>query len=163
MTDLTRYAGIRLDIGCGGDRKQPGFVGMDKQALPDVDVVHDWNVFPWPFDDESVLIAVATHVVEHVSPIDGHFLRWMDELWRIMKFDGEVCIVTPHGRSEGYLQDPTHCNPCSERTWAYFDPESFDGGVWKIYRPKPWKIKHVEWSLEHNIEVVLIKRGLPDE
>ena len=158
---LKEHGGIRLDIGCG-EVKQLGFVGMDKREMPGVDIVHNWNDYPWPLPDESVLVAVASHVVEHVNPVDGGFIRWMDELWRIMKFDGEVGIVCPHGSSQGFLQDPTHCNPCNEATWAYFDPlEPVTGGqLYTIYRPKPWKIKALNWDPTANIEVVLIKRRI---
>jgi hypothetical protein len=161
VSDLSQYAGIRLDIGCGGN-KSLGFVGMDCKSLPGVDIVHDWNVFPWPLEDESVLVAMASHVVEHISPINGHFLRWMDEVWRVMKPWGEFVIITPHGRSDGYLQDPTHCNPCNETTWAYFDPDQFDGGLYWFYAPYPWRVKSLTWSPETNVEVVLIKRPIDD-
>jgi hypothetical protein len=153
--------GIRLDVGCG-DNKQDGFVGMDRQARDSVDVVHDWNIFPWPFDDESVIVAVASHVIEHVNPADGHFVDWMNELWRVMTVGGEVALSLPHGSSQGYLQDPTHCNPCNEATFAYFDPEEPNTGglLWRFYRPRPWRIKYISWSPAGNIEVVLVKREL---
>src|ERR1700761_3931223 len=97
---VARKSGIMLDIGCGAS-KQPGFVGMDHQPLDGVDVVHGWNDFPWPFEDESVLTIVASHVVEHVNPADGHFLKWMDECWRILKPEGQMAIVTPYAGSPG--------------------------------------------------------------
>ncbi len=161
MLDFSQYSGIRLDIGCGMNC-QPGFVGMDKQTLPGVEIVHNFNVFPWPIPDDIVLTAVASHVVEHVSPIDGHFLDWMNEVWRVMRVGGEFAIVTPHGYSPGYLQDPTHCNPCNENTWAYFDPGAYDGALWGFYQAKPWRIKALNWSPETNIEVVLVKRGMDE-
>lgn len=156
---IKKYAGIRLDIGCG-EAKQDGFVGMDIRDLPGVDVVHDWNDLPWPLPDESCVQVVASHVVEHVNPANGKFLRWMDELWRICKYNAEVAIAHPHGSSQGYLQDPTHCNALNEATWAYFDPlEPNTGGMlYRIYKPKPWKIKHLTWSPIGNVEVVLTKR-----
>jgi hypothetical protein len=81
---LKEHSGIRLDVGCGAN-KQEGFVGMDARALDGVDIVHNWNDYPWPLPDGCVLTAVASHVVEHVNPADGGFLRWMDELWRVMR------------------------------------------------------------------------------
>lgn len=157
---IKENSGIRLDIGCGHN-KQEGFVGMDRQSMNGtVDIVHDWNDIPWPFPDGSVLVAVASHVIEHVNPADGGFLRWMDELWRVMKEGGEVALSLPHGSSQGYLQDPTHCNACNEATFAYFDPEEPNTGglLWQFYKPKPWRIKYLSWSPAGNIEVVLVKR-----
>jgi len=155
---IRERSGIKLDIGCGQAKQGPEWVGMDKRPLPGVDVVHDWNVYPWPFPDESVLVAMASHVVEHVNPADGGFLRWMDELWRICKVGARVAIAHPHFYSIGYAQDPTHCNPCNEATWAYFDPEQ---PLYRIYEPKPWEIRNLFWNPMANVEVVLVKRGLP--
>ena len=59
--------GIKLDIGCGAS-KQPGFVGMDVRAMPNVDIVHNIESFPWPLPNESVSLATASHVLEHINP-----------------------------------------------------------------------------------------------
>lgn len=60
-------AGIKLDVGCG-DSKQPGFVGLDVRPLPGVDIVQDIEMFPWPLPNETVSLAVASHVLEHINP-----------------------------------------------------------------------------------------------
>lgn len=154
---LPRQAvGIRLDIGCGAG-KQTGWFGIDMQPLPGVDCVHDLESYPWPLPDECALVAMASHVVEHINPAQGGFLRFMDEVWRLLKPGGEFAIVTPHGWSAGYLQDPTHCNPCNENTWVYFDPEH-PSDFYRFYQPKPWSIKFLAWDYAANIEVVLVKR-----
>ncbi len=161
---IAAYSGIRLDIGCGA-HKQPSFVGMDIRPLPGVDIVHDINVHPWPIDDETVLVAMASHLVEHIPPmaiIDGRthmmFIEFMDEVWRVLKVGGEFAMALPHGNSQGYLQDPTHCNACNEHTWMYFDPEN--GGIlYPIYNPKPWNIKFLSYNPAANMEVVLVKRA----
>lgn len=153
--------GIRLDIGCGS-HKQSGFVGMDHQALPGVDIVHNWNDMPWPLPDECCLTILASHVVEHVNPADGRFLSWMDECWRIMKPEGRLAIIVPYAGSHGFWQDPTHCNGCNETTWAYFDPEHTEGLFYHFYRPKPWTIKTLNWDIATNMEVVLEKRMVSD-
>lgn len=160
---IEQNSGIRLDIGCGGN-KVLGFVGMDMRALPGVDIVHDVEHYPWPLPDACVLMAVASHLVEHIAPMRFGFIHFMNEVWRVMKTGGEFAIATPHGYSPGYLQDPTHCNPCNETTWAYFDPFEpvTQGLLWNIYRPLPWRIKHLYWEPSANIEVVLVKRGMEE-
>lgn len=159
---LKSASGIQLDIGCGAN-KQPGWVGMDVRALPGVDIVHDLNVHPWPLPDECVLRAIASHLVEHIPPvvvIDGRtrflFVEFMDEVWRILKVGGQFAISAPHGSSQGFLQDPTHCNALNEATWAYFSP-GHPSGLYRIYEPKPWRIQHLSWNPAANLEVLLEK------
>jgi hypothetical protein len=189
---LKERSGIRLDIG-GGGNPQPGFVNMDARPMPGVDIVHDVTRFPWPLPDESVTVAIASHLVEHIPPDAGdvrvaslvklllrkgviddeevrefigelepgpRFIRFMNEVWRVLKPDGEFAVACPHGYSPGHLQDPTHINQISEATWAYFDPlePNTQGVLYRIYSPMPWKIKYLSWSPAANLEVVLVKR-----
>lgn len=67
---LKDKSGIRLDIG-GGNNPQPGFVNIDMQKLPKVDIVWDIEKTPWPLPDECVLTAIASHILEHVNPHGG--------------------------------------------------------------------------------------------
>lgn len=39
---------MKIDIGCGNS-KRSGYIGLDCLKLPDVDIVHDLNTFPYPF------------------------------------------------------------------------------------------------------------------
>lgn len=156
---LVDAGGIQLDIGCGA-HKQPGYVGMDIQALPGVDIVHDFEKYPWPLPDECCIRVIASHVVEHVNPVKFGFIKFMDEIWRVLKYDGQLAISTPYATSKGYFQDPTHVNPCNEVTWAYFDPlePNTQGLLYKFYKPKPWKLIHLSWDPTANIEVLMNKR-----
>lgn len=146
--------GIMLDVGCGAN-KQDGFVGMDRRELKGVDIVHDLEEVPWPLPDDSCLTVVGSHIVEHISP--KNMLGFMDEIWRVLKVGGMLAFSLPYGWSYGYIQDPTHCNPCNEATWQYFDP---DYPLYNIYFPKPWKIQKgfPVWQVNGNMEVVLVKR-----
>lgn len=194
---LKDSSGIKLDLGCGAS-KNKGFIGIDYFPYPGVDIVHDLEKFPWPLPDESVILAVSTHVVEHITPHAGdsrvfplikllldkgiltqkeidetigemnpgpRFMRFMDELWRVLKPDGEFALVTPYAGSPGFWQDPTHINGINEVTWWYFDPEEprMHGDLYTFYRPKPWKIKISAYSKGGNIETVLVKRPEKEE
>lgn len=153
--------GIRLDIGCG-ENKNPGFVGIDILPLKGVDIVWDLETFPWPLPDECVLTATASHVLEHINPAKGTFLKFMDEIWRIMKPGGQFAFVVPHASSHGYQQDPTHINMINETTMHYFDPDpegrNIGQQLYGFYRPKPWKIERQYYHPEANLEVLLTKR-----
>lgn len=155
---LDKYIGYRLDVGCGAN-KNPGFIGIDILPLPGVDIVWDLETFPWPLDDESCLMATASHVLEHINPHKGVFIAVMDEIWRVLKPQGQFAFVVPHGESPGYIQDPTHCNPMNETTMHYFDPLS-QTALYQFYRPKPWKIERQYFNPAGNLEVLLTKRQL---
>ena len=43
---------MKLNLGCGRDIRE-GYVNLDKAGLDGVDVVHDLNVFPYPFEDNE--------------------------------------------------------------------------------------------------------------
>jgi hypothetical protein len=168
---LSEAQGIKLDIGCGEAPIQ-GCVGMDIRDLPTVDIVWDVNIHPWPLPDECVIHAFASHLVEHIPPVivdkkEGTwfpFVEFMNDLWRVTKPDGQFAVSGPYWLSQGYAQDPTHCNPINEMTFSYFAinaPEADPGFLWKIYKPKPWKLEHIVWDVSANFEAVL--RKIPDE
>lgn len=150
----------KLSINLGsGDQVVPGFINVDFVPYPGVDVVWDLEKYPWPFPSDCADTLIASQLVEHINPHRGGFLRFMDEAWRILKPGGQFMISTPYGGGSGYIQDPTHCNPCNEITWYYFDPiQNATGPMYENYRPMPWKVVANSWYSNGNIEVVLEKR-----
>jgi SAM-dependent methyltransferase len=88
------------------------------------------------------------------------FMRFMDEVWRLLKPDGQFMIVSPYSGSLGYWQDPTHINGFNELTFAYFDPlePTIGSALYRQYHPKPWKVEYSTWAQNGNIEVCLQKR-----
>jgi SAM-dependent methyltransferase len=151
--DIEQFKGINLDIGCGGN-KQKGFVGLDMRNLDGVDIVHNLEEFPYPLPDGCCHNIIGSHIVEHIKP--WLMLQFMDELWRLLKPEGSLALSMPYGVSEGFVQDPTHCNPCNEATWQYFDHRQ---PLYTIYKSKPWSIKkgYPAWQVTGNLEVVLDK------
>lgn len=85
------------------------------------------------------------------------FVRFMDEVWRVLKPGSQFAISMPYGGSSGYMQDPTHINQRNKDTWCYFDPLD-PSGLYYIYRPLPWKIIARSYFLEGNMEIILEKR-----
>jgi predicted SAM-dependent methyltransferase len=85
--------GIRLDIGCGG-AKQNHWVGMDIRELKGVDIVHNVQDFPYPIPDDSCFQILLSHLWEHIEP--KYRIQMMNELWRIMKPDGQLLISVPY-------------------------------------------------------------------
>jgi SAM-dependent methyltransferase len=94
----------------------PGVVNVDIAALPEVDIVHDLDVTPWPFDDGSVDGILGQDVFEHVADPIG----FMTESHRVLKAGGEMVLKVPHFRHPDAFTDPTHRRYCTEHTWDYW-------------------------------------------
>lgn len=157
--------GVHIDIGCG-ENKQPGSIGVDLRQVNGVDIVQDLEKFPWSgIPDGVARLVTASHVLEHINPAGGIFVNFMDEVWRITQVGGHFAASLPYAGSPGYWQDPTHCNGCTEVTWAYFDPLAKDPfgnlyHLYTIYRPKPWEIVDCQYSIHGIMEVLFRKRAI---
>jgi len=113
-TDRAEASARRLNLGCGTDVR-PGFVNLDVAALPGVDVVHDLNVLPLPFEDETFEEILCQDVLEHVDLIG--VLR---ECHRILQPGGEIHVQSPHFTSAAVHIDPTHRRGFSIETLQFF-------------------------------------------
>jgi len=109
-----------LIIGCGRLRtpilttdgretyNEPIFLDINKDHNPDV--VHDLNVTPWPFDDNSFDEIHAYEVLEHIGRQGDavSFFVIFSEVYRILKPDGTLHATVPDYRSQWAWGDPTH-------------------------------------------------------
>jgi len=103
----------KLDVGCGASRL-PGYLGVDFSGKPDV--VHDLNVFPWPFAENSFRYVACRHSLGHLNDI----VKVMEELHRITRGGGIIEIVSPHFSSDNYFTDVTHRHSFGYRSLDYF-------------------------------------------
>ena len=108
---------MKLNLGCGR-HKMAGYVNVDHEPLESPDIVCDLTVGRWPFDDNSVDGALASHILEHL-PGEG-FFHFMRELWRVSKPGAVTEIVLPHPSHDLFLNDPTHCRPIMPGTMIMF-------------------------------------------
>lgn len=104
-----------LDVGCG-PTKLVGATGIDIVALPGVDVVHNLNVYPWPFADNSFDHVVCRHALSHLD----NLLLAMAEIHRIARPGATVEILAPHYASDNFNTDPTHKIAMGYRSMNYF-------------------------------------------
>jgi SAM-dependent methyltransferase len=104
----------RLNLGCGTDIRA-GYVNLDLAPLPGVDVVHDLDVLPLPFEDETFEEIVAQDVLEHVDLVG--VLR---ECHRILRPGGALRMQSPHFTSAAVHIDPTHRRGFSVQTLQFF-------------------------------------------
>lgn len=105
---------MKLDLACG-QQKVPGFKGVDSVPGPGVDFVHDLEVYPWPFKDNSCEEINISHYLEHVKD----FFKFFEEVWRICQNGATVKVLSPYYTSIRAWQDPTHVRAISEATFNY--------------------------------------------
>lgn len=104
-----------LHMCCGKD-KYPGSLGVDNNPQALVDVVHDLNVFPYPFADNEFETVICLNAIEHLSDV----VKVMSEIHRICLNGARVFITTPHFSDAGSYTDPTHIHHLSARSFDYF-------------------------------------------
>lgn len=115
---------VVINIGCGKSRI-PGSIGMDRAEIPDfVDVVHDLDNVPYPFDRNYADEIHFYHVLEHLdNPVEK-----LEEIHRILKPGGLLFMRVPHFSSNGAFTDITH-----KRPFSYFSFDVFEEGAYHDY------------------------------
>ena len=119
---------MKVDLACG-DNKREGYIGVDIVETSSTDVVHNLNVYPWPFEDGSVDEIFCSHYIEHIphdvnnSDNRDGLIQFMDELYRILKPEGKIEIVAPYYKNERAFGDPTHRRYIGDLSFLYWNKE----------------------------------------
>lgn len=127
---------LKLDFGCG-PHKREGFHGVDIRPFEGVDTVLDLTsrlgqhplesykkydlqkaFWPWPWKDNSVNEAHASHFIEHLTAIER--IHFCNELWRVLAPKGTCQIIVPHWASCRAYGDLTHQWPPVSEFWFYY-------------------------------------------
>lgn len=119
-----------LDIGCGPKNKKPGSIGLDKRPAPHVDVVHDLNVYPYPFPDNEFDWIEMSHIIEHID----RPLYLVNEVYRIARHGATIRIITPHYSSQLSYGDLEHFHHLGYITFSTLQ----NTGLFKIKKHKLW-------------------------
>ncbi len=109
---------LQVNLGCGLDIRE-GFVNLDCQKLPGVDVVADLGncrTTPLPFEENSVDHFLGLHLIEHIEDT----MALMQELYRCAKPEATAHFHLPYGSSDDAWEDPTHVRPYFLNSFAYF-------------------------------------------
>lgn len=120
---------MNLHLGCGNNYKE-GWVNVDMGDCR-VDVEHNLEIFPWPFENDSAEYILMNHVLEHIDK--NKFIDFVRELYRVCSNDAKIEITSPYAGSDNFWTDPTHKMPLTTRTFDYFDRGKPLGENGKIY------------------------------
>jgi SAM-dependent methyltransferase len=119
---------IIVNLGCGKVRI-PDSIGVDRVKIENyVDVVHDLDNVPYPFQNNSINEIHMYHVLEHLhDPI-----KKLEEIHRILKPGGALYIRVPHFSSMGAFTDITHVRPFSYYSFDCFEKNNYQHFYTKV-------------------------------
>lgn len=131
-----------LNLGAG-NKIIPGAVNHDiVQHRPEIGAVHDLNLLPWPWEDNSFDQIVARSVLEHLRPT---LIETVNECWRILRPGGRLHVKVPYWNCEHAFVDPTHYWQFGLGTLQIFDPTTEYGRQYAWYTLRKWKITKGPW------------------
>jgi ubiquinone/menaquinone biosynthesis C-methylase UbiE len=122
---------MTLDVGCGANKVQ-GALGLDIAPLPGVDVVHNLDQYPYPFENETFDRVYCNSILEHVADA----MQTMSEIYRILKPGGLVYISLPH-----YSHAKTYADPTHRHFYSFGVVKYFAGEVYPYYGNCQFKIE----------------------
>lgn len=133
-----------LLLGCGGSRQKKmrllgdseewkGLVTLDNYGPHNPDVLHDLEVFPYPFEDNQFNEIHAYEVLEHTGSQGDYrfFFRQFEELHRILKPRGKLYASVPRWDSIWAWADPSHKRVISEGSLIFLSQEQYNQQVGK--------------------------------
>ena len=140
-----------LSIGAGL-RRHEGAIHHDKRPLPGIDVVHDLEIFPWPFKTQDFGKIIAFDIIEHLTDV----IKTVEECHRILIPNGSLCIHTTYWNTKQSFTDPTHKHWFTENSFDFFCPGTFFGDNYGFY--SECKFKKVGWNMEATEMIVELEK-----
>lgn len=125
-----------LNVGAG-NRIIPGAVNHDRRKhRPEIDVAHDLNVLPWPWEDASFDKIAAIAVLEH---LDVDLITTLNECHRLLRTGGLLVVKLPMWNAEGSYHDPTHRWQFTLHSLDYVCPDTRFGQQYSFYSDCKWR------------------------
>lgn len=128
---------MELLLGCGSHRAkklhEPGntewkqLVTLDYNEDHDPDVVHDLEIFPYPFKHDAFDEIHAYEVLEHTGNQGDYrfFFKQFEELYRILKPGGKLYASVPRWDSVWAWGDPSHKRILNEGSLAFLSQDAY--------------------------------------
>lgn len=120
----------KLNIGCGSHIIND-YINLDFINNSWVDVVHNLEKYPYPFEDNTFEEIICNHILEHLNDLGSV----INELWRISKPWWIIKIKSPYALWYIYFWDPSHKTPICYRT---FENYNIDNPFINIYLTNFW-------------------------
>lgn len=106
-----------LDLGSGIE-KIPGAIRIDNNPEVKPDILHDLNIFPYPFESDKFDEIHLNNILLHLEDI----FSVMREIHRLVKPEGKVIIRCAYFRSNYAFHYPGNKNHFTVDTFNFFNP-----------------------------------------
>ena len=113
---------MKLNLGCGKDYID-GWVNVDFYDDSTCDIKHDLEVFPWPWEDDSVSEIKIIHTLEHLGADWKVYIKILQEMYRVCEDDAEIMVAVPSPWHWNFTSDPTHVRPVTADGLNLFSKE----------------------------------------
>ena len=110
----------KLNMGCGF-KKLNDHWNVDIEPKCNPDQVLDFEVTPWPYEDNFFEKITADNILEHLGQNPKVFTNIIKEMYRVSKHGAEWIINVPHHRCDLFWDDYTHVRALSAKTFRMFD------------------------------------------
>ena len=102
-------------------------ITLDRDSDVQPDLVCNLGLDPIPLHDNSVDLAVAIHVLEHIGQqgVTGEWFYFWEELYRVLKPGGKLQFESPLWTSVWSWADPSHTRALSEQAFCFFDQDAY--------------------------------------
>ena len=133
----------KLQIGCGKQHFDD-FINMDISDYCAPDIRHDVRRGLPMFEDNMFQEVLANGILEMILP-NEEFVFVMNEVWRVLKQDGEFCGQVPSIDPRVLMLDPFDRRWFKEETFNYWNVNEH---AWKEfgtqYSFKPWFVERAK-------------------
>ena len=141
-----------LNLGSGIE-KISNSVNLDINEEVGPDILHDLNVFPYPFNDKEFDEIYLNNILFQLND----FFLVMKEAHRILKDEGKIFVKCAYFRSSYAYHYPASINHFTVRTFCFFDPEHL---FYKKFKYTQTKFKVEKISFNNNFNSGLLKKIL---
>ena len=93
----------KLNFGCGEDIRKE-WDNADIIKLEGVNLIFDFDKFPYPIEDNTYEYVYSDNVFEHLDYLEKTVL----ELWRICKPNAEIRVIVPYYNYSGAFNSVHH-------------------------------------------------------
>ena len=112
----------KINLGCGKDYIDD-WVNVDFYDDSTCDIKHDLEVFPWPWEDNSVSEIRIIHTLEHLGADWKVYIKILQEMYRVCEDDANIQVDVPSPWHWNYISDPPHVRPVTPDGLNLFSKE----------------------------------------